>query len=693
MRTSYRFSQYAKAGMVFAATTVTYFFARATGVLPSWLNWDKTENTDLIVSDEINNPVITTHEWPLTESALFRQHHLLQQSSVSVVNPIPDQLIDASQSYSYSLNNVFSGNFSLIGAKQTAEAALPSWLSLQYDTISSLNLNNQGLIGKLAVENNILYMGNGDNGMQIVDISDPFNPMPLASCCSPTGDAFGVAIQNNMAFLTDSYGIQVIDVSNPQSPYLISLYNNPVPSSQFLGIAVQGNLVFAASEGTGLQIIDISNSNNPSLIGYYNQASTFARDVKVRGDIVFVAFTFYGLQILNVSNPASPEPIGYAASGDYLDRMVLQDNKVFIEAGRNFIIFDISNLSDPQVLGSYTANFATSGIAVQGDIVLLVNSQGVLMIDASDPTNPHLVGQYDTISGNAVDVIMLDNLAYLGKTSSSGYAYLDIINLRNAQITGAGLQSYLGQYSITVDAISASNTLISDQFMLTIDQPPYLLNSILTDQSIFPNTTRTLTLNRELLFNSPEGIFLTLSAALSNSTALSWLNFSINPGYLADYILPYENIYGIVFQGDNILLASSSAFQVINGSNLVNLFKLGMGPQTGGVKGIAVNGNIAYVSDWVYGLQLFNINNPTNPILISSYALQSADNIRVQNNTAFVTDSRFLKIFAVNNPANPLLIKVMGQGSGLSISVVNVALQNSRVVLVGSGVEIIVLVI
>ena len=58
MRTSYRFSQYAKAGMVFAATTATYFFARATGVLPSWFNWEKNENTDLTVSDQIDDPIM-----------------------------------------------------------------------------------------------------------------------------------------------------------------------------------------------------------------------------------------------------------------------------------------------------------------------------------------------------------------------------------------------------------------------------------------------------------------------------------------------------------------------------------------------------------------------------------------------------------------------------------------------------------
>jgi hypothetical protein len=117
MRTLYRFEQYTKAGLIFAATTATYFFARATGVLPSWFNWEKTENTDLIASDEINSPILeSTHfvadtlytdEFLLSESVRTTQRHLLQQASVSVVNPIPDQVIEVNQQYTYPLNNVF----------------------------------------------------------------------------------------------------------------------------------------------------------------------------------------------------------------------------------------------------------------------------------------------------------------------------------------------------------------------------------------------------------------------------------------------------------------------------------------------------------------------------------------------------------------------------------------------------------
>ena len=49
------------------------------------------------------------------------QRHLLQQTehTVTVQNPIPDQWININKPYSYSLNSVFSRDYTLLGATET----------------------------------------------------------------------------------------------------------------------------------------------------------------------------------------------------------------------------------------------------------------------------------------------------------------------------------------------------------------------------------------------------------------------------------------------------------------------------------------------------------------------------------------------------------------------------------------------
>jgi hypothetical protein len=160
-------SHYAKAAAVFTLTTATYLVARTTGWLPGWFlgNDEKTEdalalNSDFSVSSStMSAPVKDSMVLSSLESKEVRelltnfqsailpisdsqqedeividaqqiktsQRPLLQQSSgVIVVNPVPDQVIEeVGQIYRYPLDNVFSGNYTLLGVTQTGKTSLP----------------------------------------------------------------------------------------------------------------------------------------------------------------------------------------------------------------------------------------------------------------------------------------------------------------------------------------------------------------------------------------------------------------------------------------------------------------------------------------------------------------------------------------------------------------------------------------
>ena len=275
MRTSYRFTQYAKAGMVFAATTVTYFFARATGVLPSWLNLngEKSETTDMTVSEpsitqtmelmtrsvsadfSFSDLSVTDFEEvdlaPSTSQAELAieqadteepyqvntepaphpvRWHLLQQSSVIVANPIPDQVIEVNQQYVYPLDDVFAGDYSLITAVETGKISLSSWLSLQY-----------GLIGSFS--------------------TDPFQ-------------AYGVVVSGSTLFVANyEVGLSILDVSTPSTPRLLGSYGTYVAGNnvQWQFVAVSGSTAFIANYNA-LFILDVSTLSAPQLLGSYGAA-------------------------------------------------------------------------------------------------------------------------------------------------------------------------------------------------------------------------------------------------------------------------------------------------------------------------------------------------------------------------------------------------------------------------------------
>ncbi|MFA7204411.1 MAG: hypothetical protein WC188_11985, partial [Candidatus Caldatribacteriota bacterium] len=72
-----------------------------------------------------------------------------------------------------------------------------------------------------------------------------------------TLNAYSVFISDNIAYVIDGYiGLQIIDVSNPQNPVLLGAYETPDFTKSFF---VSDNIAYVIDEDAGLEIIDVSN--------------------------------------------------------------------------------------------------------------------------------------------------------------------------------------------------------------------------------------------------------------------------------------------------------------------------------------------------------------------------------------------------------------------------------------------------
>jgi len=87
-------------------------------------------------------------------------------------------------------------------------------------------------------------------------------------------------------------------------------------SGSYQDVVVVGNYAYVAAGRTGIDIIDISNPASPTLVSQYDTSGP-ARDVFVDGNFAYVADSTAGLQIIDISNKASPTRLGgYDTSGD-----------------------------------------------------------------------------------------------------------------------------------------------------------------------------------------------------------------------------------------------------------------------------------------------------------------------------------------------------------------------------------------
>ena len=79
------------------------------------------------------------------------------------------------------------------------------------------------------------------------------------------GGAQGVTVSGTHAYVADrSFGLQVIDISNPQSPARVGSVDTP---GDAWGVTASGTHAYVADRSSGLQVIDISSPQSPAIVG------------------------------------------------------------------------------------------------------------------------------------------------------------------------------------------------------------------------------------------------------------------------------------------------------------------------------------------------------------------------------------------------------------------------------------------
>ena len=132
-----------------------------------------------------------------------------------------------------------------------------------------MNITPQDLLPVWRVVENIAYVADQSAGLQVIDISNPFNPQRMGGLAVSGAYYNDVVVQNEYAYVAcKPGGMHIIDISNPASPSRVAIYG----ISAVKGVAVQGLYAYVyATEASlsSLHVIDISNPAKPINVGVY----------------------------------------------------------------------------------------------------------------------------------------------------------------------------------------------------------------------------------------------------------------------------------------------------------------------------------------------------------------------------------------------------------------------------------------
>ncbi|MFH1843199.1 MAG: FlgD immunoglobulin-like domain containing protein [bacterium] len=453
----------------------------------------------------------------------------------------------------------------------------------------------------VAVFGNLAFVGDGEDGLQVLDITDPESVGVIGTLDTP-GYAWGVAVDGDWAYVGDGgVGVQVCDISDPTLPVITGVYNTP---GMARGVAVAGDLVLVADGVTGLALVDVSDPTAPQLVGIHDTPGS-AIAVAVAGDLAYVADRESGLQIVDISDPTSPTSVGSYDTPDDTWAVAVDGDLVYLgDSGNGIVIVDASDPTLPVLLGALDTSGSVRGIQVAGDELLVAAYYQVLVLDVSNPTSPFIRHAIDT-PGTVTRVASAGIHAFAVAGSGGGFISLryrertDPLLLGSISLPGPPLDLVVaGDYAFVADYTNGLAVVdISDPF-----------NPIFIDTLVSLHQARTVCLAGDVAFIAMDNRHLGV-ADISDPE---------NPVHLSTWVAPGLVRHALAV-GDLLYVACDAAgLLLLDITDPLIPVQVGQHPVAPlhAAWRVTVAGDFAYlgVAGSVGGVEVVDVSDPTNPV-------------------------------------------------------------------------------
>jgi hypothetical protein len=239
------------------------------------------------------------------------------------------------------------------------------------------------------------------------------------------GPANGVAVAPDRAYVTDGWGLQAFDLSDPVAPAPVT-YREHFTGTPGQVLAADG-VAYVSEQGTfanNLLLIDPRDLHTLGRIGALPVA-----DLAVRGTYAYVASSRWtterihdeALLVFDVSDPEHPRQTGavvyghewfYSPSG-----LAMTDHAAFLSGQLEPLwTLDVADPGQPRELGRLAppaeSPWISGDIALTGHYALLLDDHRLRVVDVADPAAPRLATTFD-LGVRSWSLIVEDGVAYV----------------------------------------------------------------------------------------------------------------------------------------------------------------------------------------------------------------------------------------------------------------------------------------
>jgi|GEM_PF-5413670 len=273
----------------------------------------------------------------------------------------------------------------------------------------------------VTVQGEIAYVLS-DN-LTCVDISDPEVPILLGSV-RLEGSPAKIEVNEDIAYIpSQSYGMQIYDVSDPRNPTAVALYKPRYFDPRV--VKIQGEVAYAVAFHI-IWALDISDPSRVEPLGNLRYfGNLYPTSITVAGDHAFVSSSRGGLRIQDIRDPRKMTEVGYILLSDGISASAVNGNFAYVSSwDGQFYVIDISNVELPQLIGQTQSANGSDIVYSDGMVYLASDWAGVRAIDVSNPEDPIEVGYYEGISGAAKGIAVSEDIVLLaGRDFFSIYTF------------------------------------------------------------------------------------------------------------------------------------------------------------------------------------------------------------------------------------------------------------------------------
>ena len=305
--------------------------------------------------------------------------------------------------------------------------------------------------GKIYIYDDFLFVSEPEEGIHVIDNSDPANPQNISFIEIPgTAD---LAINDDILYADSYIDLLAFDIGNPFHVTLskriedvfMNYYSNPEAGT----FVIYKDTVITTTEpqrrwGWGGPVTWLESASadySGAGDGNYGQGGSLARFTLANG-LLYTVDNF-DLRLFDVSEKANPEFVKKLHLGWGIETIFPFKDKLFIGSTTGMHIYDISSPTEPEMLSIYAHLTSCDPVVANDDHAFVTLRSGNLcqqgvdlleVLDISDPSQPELLKSYPMENPHGLGLSGENLFVCEGKFGLKSFKINDVMNIDQNQM-------------------------------------------------------------------------------------------------------------------------------------------------------------------------------------------------------------------------------------------------------------------